>query len=391
MKVLVVAPEPFFSPRGTPLSVYYRILILSESGVELDLLTYGQGQNVELEGVRILRIPAFRFLGAVKVGPSWQKLLLDAFLVVRTVGLLVSRRYDALFAHEESVFFCRFLKPVFRFKLVYEMHSSLPQQLTNFRFTRSRVLIRLFEKLEETCLRTADAVITISPALADYALQRMPDPGRHCLIENSLFDDIALENDHGEPEPEGPWMQRIPPGRAVVAYAGTFEGYQGLDLLIAAHPKVLSSRPDAFLLMIGGTPRQVEETRSLAAECGVQDDCLFTGTLSRGQARRLLSAAEVVTSPRSRGMNTPLKIYELLAGGKPLVATRVEAHTQVLTSDTCFLADPDPQSLAEQIVLALSDGERRRQVVEAADRLYRRDYSRAAYVGKVNALLEALG
>lgn len=71
MKALVIAPQPFFSPRGTPFSVYYRTLVMAQIGVEIDLLTYGQGQDVEIPGVRIIRIPRFEFLGPVKIGPSF--------------------------------------------------------------------------------------------------------------------------------------------------------------------------------------------------------------------------------------------------------------------------------------------------------------------------------
>ena len=152
MKALVIAPQPFFSPRGTPFSVYYRTLVTSELGVELDLLTYGEGQNVDIRGVRIIRIPRFAFLGNVKVGPSILKLFLDVFMVLWTIALLLRNHYDFVHAHEEAVFFCRFLKPIFRFKLVYDMHSSLPQQLTNFQFTTSKFLISFFRKLEDTCL-----------------------------------------------------------------------------------------------------------------------------------------------------------------------------------------------------------------------------------------------
>jgi hypothetical protein len=49
---------------------------------------------------------------------------------------LARHRYDAVHAHEESVFWCRFLKPFFRFRLIYDMHSSLPQQLSNFQFSK---------------------------------------------------------------------------------------------------------------------------------------------------------------------------------------------------------------------------------------------------------------
>ena len=63
MRALVVAPQPFFSPRGTPFSVYYRTLVMAELGLDIDLLTYGEGQDVDIENTRILRTPRFKWLG----------------------------------------------------------------------------------------------------------------------------------------------------------------------------------------------------------------------------------------------------------------------------------------------------------------------------------------
>ena len=389
MRALVVAPEPFFSPRGTPLSVYYRTQVMAELGVEVDLLTYGQGEDVEIPGVRILRTPAFERLGLVPVGPSLLKLFLDLFLVGRTLALLMRHRYDFVHAHEESVFFCRFLKPFFGSKLVYDMHSSLPQQLTNFAFTRSRLLIGLFEKLEDSSLRAADAVITISPALADYARDRMPDPDRHFLIENSLIDEVRLKNPATGGATAAGWLRQIPTDRSVVGYAGTFESYQGLDLLIDAFALVRQSRPDAFLLMIGGSPAQVESYQDHARRRGLADDTLFTGTLAQPEARRLLERADVLTSPRRTGTNTPLKIYAYLASGKPFVATRIPSHTQLLTERVCFLADPEPAALADAILAAMSS-EKRQRTVDAARSFYDERYSRRVYLGKMRDLLEGL-
>jgi len=59
VRVLVVAPQPFFSPRGTPFSVYYRTLVTAELGARIDLLTYGEGDDVDIPGVRVIRIPRF--------------------------------------------------------------------------------------------------------------------------------------------------------------------------------------------------------------------------------------------------------------------------------------------------------------------------------------------
>lgn len=389
MNALVIAPQPFFSPRGTPFSVYYRTLVLVELGVNVDLLTYGEGQDVDLPGVRIIRIPRFAFLGPVKIGPSLLKLFLDVFMVVWTVGLLLRKRYDFVHAHEESVFFCRLLKPLFRFKLVYDMHSSLPQQLSNFKFTQSRILIGLFEWLENSCLRSADAVITICPDLAKYAQPRVAHPDRHFLIENSIFDPVRLKHPT-TPQATSRFRESLPSDRSIVAYAGTFEHYQGLDLLISAFASVHGQASEAFLLMVGGTPEQIGRYRKQADECGLNGHCLFTGRVDQDSAKRLVADASVLISPRTAGTNTPLKIYEQLASGKPLVATRIYSHTQVLTDEVCFLVEPSADEMASGILAALGDSDRTRDVVDAAKALYERDYSRSAYEDKMRRLLEVL-
>ena len=217
MKALIIAPQPFFSPRGTPFSVYYRTLITAEMGVKVDLLTYGEGQDVDIPGVRIIRIPRFAFLGNVKVGPSGLKLFLDVFLVLWTLVLLIRNRYDFVHAHEEAVFYCRFLKPIFRFKLVYDMHSSLPQQLTNFRFTTSSFLIGVFKKLEDSSLRASDAVITICPDLAQYVTKLLNDNDKHLLIENSIFEPVRLApNNPSKNVVQKSYSSELPSGRSFV-------------------------------------------------------------------------------------------------------------------------------------------------------------------------------
>jgi len=117
---------------------------------------------------------------------------LDIFIVARTIGLLIRHRYDVVYAHEEAVFFCRYLKPIFRFKLVYDMHSSLTQQLENFNYTNSRIVHYIFKKLEASSINAADAVITICPDLADHVSRIIADPSKHYLIENA--EELAVYN-----------------------------------------------------------------------------------------------------------------------------------------------------------------------------------------------------
>jgi glycosyltransferase involved in cell wall biosynthesis len=393
MQALIIAPQPFFSPRGTPFSVYYRALVTAELGVDIHLLTYGEGRDVDIPGMRIFRIPRFRWLGNVKTGPSFLKLFLDGFLVLYTIALLLRHRYDVVHAHEEAVFFARFLKPLFGFKLVYDMHSSLPEQLTNFSFTQSRMLTKIFQKLEDSCLHTADAVITICPALADYVERRIEEKGKHMLIENSIFDPVRMLNDssleqEGNENFEG--AIALAEGRQVIVYAGTLEPYQGIDTLLEALAQVVAVRSDVFLVIVGGTGSQVKKYKSAATENGIGDNCLFAGAVSPETARRYNQLATVLVSPRLTGLNTPLKIYEQLASGIPLVATNIYAHTQVLDDTVSFLVEPTAEGLARGILDVLTSNMERNRRVANAKRLYTNKYSRSAYVSKVQQLLERL-
>ncbi|WP_299819338.1 glycosyltransferase family 4 protein [uncultured Jannaschia sp.] len=392
LKGLAIAPQPFFSPRGTPLSVYYRSLVTSEMGIGVDLLTYGEGQDVVIPGVRIVRIPRIRFLEPIKIGPSAAKLFLDVFVILWTLGLLIRNRYDFVHAHEESIFFSRFLKPIFGFKLIYDMHSSLPEQLTNYKFTTSKLVIGAFEWLENTCLKASDAVITICPELARHAEARMPDPSRHLLIENSIFDPVRLKDAPPRPaDAPMPELAEVPSDRPIVVYAGTFEAYQGLDILIEGFAQARAACPEAFLLMVGGNPAQVERYRALAHGHGLEGHCLFTGRVEQVRAKACMARADILTSPRSTGSNTPLKIYELLDSGKPIVATRILSHTQVLDEEVCFMVDPTPASMAGGLSAALTDTPRREGVVAAARALYRERYSRPIYEAKMRRLFEIIG
>jgi glycosyltransferase involved in cell wall biosynthesis len=388
MKALVIAPQPFFSPRGTPFSVYYRTLVTAEFGVEIDLLTYGEGQDVSIPGVRIHRIPRFGFLGNVKVGPSLLKGFLDLFIAARTIALLLRNRYDFVHAHEEAVFFCRFLKPLFGFRLLYDMHSSLPQQLENFKFSKSRMLAFLFERLENSCLHSADAVISICPDLARYVEAQFSGGQKHFLIENSIFEPVRIESpEDGSAGAEEPLL--LPENRKLIVYAGTLEAYQGIDILLSAFREVISREPAAFLLVVGGSDRQVQAYRTMAEQLQVSAHSLFTGRVGQKLARYYNLRAAVLVSPRSSGTNTPLKIYEQLASGIPLVATRIHSHTQVLDDAVAILVDPEPGQMAEGLLRALhGEGEEK---AAKARLLYESRYSPAIYKEKLGRVLELLG
>ena len=388
MRILMIAPEPFFEPRGTPFSEFHRIRALTDLGHQVDLVTYPFGRDVTMPGLRVFRCARPPLVRSVKIGPSVAKLPLDVSLTFSAIRRCLADSYDVIHSHEEGGAMGAVLAKMLRVPHLYDMHSSLPQQLSNFAFSGSRLLRALFQVIERLMIRWSRVVVVICPALAETA--REVDPSaRIVLIEN------APGSAEGEPSDAEAAAVRaahaIDPTTPVVLYTGTFEAYQGLDLLFAAMAIVKRQRPDARLLLVGGKPAQVGAARTDAQAAGVADVTLFTGERPASEIPAYLRAADVLVSPRSRGTNTPLKIYQYLRSGRAIVATRLLTHTQVLSDETAFLTSPTAESFAEGILAALENPARAASVGASARALAETKYSYAAYLERTREACQALG
>jgi glycosyltransferase involved in cell wall biosynthesis len=394
MKGLVIAPQPFFTPRGTPFSVYYRALVMTDLGEELDLLTYGEGHDVSLPGVRVFRIPRFKIFGNVKIGPSMLKIWLDTCIFFRTIVLLLRNKYDYVHAHEEAIFIAVMLRPLFRYRIIYDMHSSLPEQLSNFSFTRNRFLTKLLLRMENHALRASDAVIVVCPSLYDYASNILQSTNRLTLIENSICDPVESPTLQEFPEPEiGRQLTELTRQKTIrlIVYAGTLESYQGIDMLLESFRLLYHHFTDLNLLILGGTDTQVAHYSELAESLGISGRCHFTGLVAQRLAIHCSNNATITVSPRTLGINTPLKIYGQMSSGVPLVATRIESHTQVLTDDVAILVDANAAAFAAGIQHALDFPEGAEQIARNAHNYYLQHYSRPVLTKKVKQILDNVG
>lgn len=176
----------------------------------------------------------------------------------------------------------------------------------------------------------------------------------------------------------------------IVLYTGTFEPYQGIDLLMDAAGAVVRARQDVRFLCLGGKERQIDEAKARAVKRGAGDRVIFAGTVPPGDVDPHFDIAAVLVSPRITGTNTPLKIYSYLRSGVPIVATRVLSHTQVLTDDLAVLVEPRPEALAAGIFRVLADEQLSRRLGENARRRAMESYSRETYVSKVAAVVSFL-
>jgi glycosyltransferase involved in cell wall biosynthesis len=385
MRILMIAPEPFFEPRGTPFSEYHRIRALLDLGHTVDLVTYPFGTDVQLPGLRIFRAARPPFVRRVKIGPSVAKLFLDMTLTLAALKQARLGTYDAVHSHEEGAAIGVVISAALGVPHVYDMHSSLPQQLENFAFSRSSVLRWIFQTLESTAIKRSRITIVICPHLEETARRVVPG-AKTFLIENAPGSgDVPVEG-------SGATIRAslgLEPDTPLIVYTGTFEPYQGLDLLFKSMRIVRNNRPNAKCLLVGGKPHQVAEAQTQAASLGVEG-LIFAGEQPADEIPAYLDAANILVSPRSTGTNTPLKIYQYLRAGRVIVATRLLTHTQVLSDDVAVLTEATPEAFAQGILEALDDPERASSLAAAAKQLADTRYTYDAYLQRTREACAAL-
>jgi glycosyltransferase involved in cell wall biosynthesis len=387
MKILMIAPQPFFEPRGTPISVYQRLRAVANLGHEVDLVVYHLGKDIDIPGVRVCRIPKISSIREVKIGPSWAKLLLDMIVFLKCVWMMTIKRYDAVHTHEEAAFFSMFLTAVFRVPHLYDMHSSLATQIENSKFGKWPFLVKIFSLLERWVLKTSRAVITIGADLEKHA--RGVNPKADVMLIENLPLNCFIEFSNTDLVQE--LRQKLElNGHHPIIYTGSFEPYQGLDMLIESAVIVKERNPAALFIMVGGKPRQVERIEQIARRWHVDDCFRFLGTVSPQEAMAYLEIAEVLISPRVQGMSVPLKIYSYLNAGKPFVATRIEAHTQVLDDKNAVLVEPTKEAFAEGILRVLKNPDLRNNLSIQAKLYAEERFNFVDYSAKVDHIYQAL-
>lgn len=352
-------------------------------GHTIDLVTYPLGQDKQIKGLRIFRSLRPPFVKSVKTGPSKSKIFLDFFLFFKALGRLLRgrKKYDVIHTHEEACIMGAFFNKLTKIPHLYDMHSSLVQQMTNFGFTKSKIIIGFFKWIEKKSLKNAASTIVICRALYDYA-STITAKEKLTIIENFID-----ENPHRtdlDPEQLNQIKKEIGKGeKKIIIYTGTLEKYQGIPLLIES----MTHLPGDFrLVLIGGKPKQVEEVKHLVEISELTDRVLILGEKSPEEIPYYLGAADVLVSPRTLGTNIPLKIYAYLKSGIPVVATNLYTHTQSINEDIAILTDPDPGKFAAGILEAAS--EKGKIISKNANAFCQENYSYERYLELIDQTLK---
>jgi glycosyltransferase involved in cell wall biosynthesis len=379
----MVAPQPFFEERGTPIAIRLALQVLTSNDIcsEIHLLTYPLGVDPLLDKITLHRpkLPLFfKWLidNRVRPGISWRKLLLDLFLLGKAITLVWQRRKSSQFTliHgiEEGVFIAWLLKKVFKIPYIYDMDSSLSRQLLA-RWWFFQPFRPLLTHLERMVIHEAALVLPMCEALANDAIEA----GAKRVM---VLEDISLlpENSLGEESSTLREELDITPETVLIIYVGNLQPYQGIDLLLNAWMLVTS--PNAELVIVGGEEELLMKYRKLSENI---PRIRFIGPRPVADLPRTLAAADILISPRCEGENTPMKIYSYLHSGKMIVATAISSHLQILTAENSLLAEVEPQSLGAAITKGIEDKALRERLGKAGKEMVEERYTYAGFAQKL--------
>jgi glycosyltransferase involved in cell wall biosynthesis len=263
------------------------------------------------------------------------------------------------------------------------MDSSLAQQMVEkYPFLAKLKISGILHWVEKFAVKNATVVVPVCQALADDIADAKPN-------KVVLLPDVSLLKTE-KPNYENDLKMQLHLSHLTLMYVGNLESYQGIDLLLESLSLVLKATDKIDLVIVGGTPEDIQLYQQKADNLGLAGQVYFLGQKPASELGTYLSQADILVSPRTKGKNTPMKIYSYLDSGKAVLATNLPTHTQVLNQDNSMLAEATPEDFSQKMVSLISDPQLRLKLGMAGKMLIQEKHSYKAYREKVNKLYDWL-
>ena len=379
-RVLLVAPQPFFVERGTPIAVRYVLEALSQLGFETprrpDAAVGGRYRDR-------LGSPAALVANPLRARSNSGRLLrsascsLTVFCWRAWPGASVVRTTSACTPSKKAR--CSRCSPeAGEAALIYDMASSLPEQLAQKAIFRPALIQALLRQIETYILRRS-SVVMCSAGLAGRVRAVVPTAPMH----EWRFPSAARAAAPGARAELGRQLD-LTPDAPVVLYTGNFAEYQGVDLVFDAIPSVVRQVPGVTFVLVGAASQTEVDAAYARLGEGLRPQVRCIQRQPRERIDAFVAIATVLVSPRNYGGNFPLKVFDYLAAGKPIVATDVPTHRAVLDDSLALLVSPSAAAVADGIARVLKDQELAAALASAAGRFGQRELSWGRFIDLID-------
>lgn len=309
---------------------------------------------------------SFRFSSAVVATCGDRDLLYERHWLLSTGGLMASRRLGI--------------------PLILEVNGDVFEEYTHLGIELSRAQWLVLRLLNRLLFQRCDHVIAVSEPLRQRLIgQWSLPPEKVTTVHNGARVEL-FANGRGNATIGG--QREVP----TLAFVGTFKPWHGLDLLLDAFGMVAPRHRELRLLLVGDGPLR-GEMEARTEELGLSARVTFTGKVPQEEAASLLRSADLaVVNPRmtpAASAQSPLKLFEYMAAGKPIIAPAMPNIQAILTHGVngYLVAPDDAEALAAGIEACLLNRELCLEMGKRAQAEALADYSWGKTVSKIESVM----
>ena len=371
---------------------------LVREGATIDLICLGDAsapKREALNGIEVFRVQLKHERGG-KIGYAYRYaafILISSLIFARRC---LARRYDLIYVHNmpDILVLSALLPKLLGAKVVLDLHDPMPElMMTIFEVPQSSRSVRVLRRLEKWSIARADLVVTVSSTFKRIFCSRSCEPGKMAVVMNAPDGSIF------------PFRKARPDAMTkqagdkpfVIVYHGSLVERNGLDVAIDALERVRRCIPTAELRVFGARTPFLDRMMEAARSKNLQEAVHYFGPKRLEDLVNEIEECDLGVIPNQKNaftaINTPTRIFEYLALGKPVIAPATQGVQDYFSDDSLLFFEPgDPDDLARQIEYAFSHPREVFELVKKGQEVYLEhtwDQESATLISRVSEILNA--
>jgi glycosyltransferase involved in cell wall biosynthesis len=364
MKILVIAPTPFFSDRGTHIRILEEALALEKIGHQITIATYHIGRDINLEvknKIDVRRIWRLLFwYRKLEAGPDWQKIILDLLLVRKVLALALTQKPDIIHGHlHEGALIGALVKKILfwrKIKLVADFHGSLTKEMVSHGYLQAGILNKLFLWLEKTIDNLGDFAITSSWENTGEVKKFREDNKVETILDGVNLDYYQKFSSKETSKKE----LELPLDKIIITYTGALIANKGIDYLFSAIPLALSQNQQLFFVLAGFP---IAEAEKFVQAKKLEKDVRIISPLNYFDLPEILQASDIAIDPKDSSVNQASgKILQYMGAGLPIICFDKSNNRRYLDEGAYYVPKFSAAGLAKGIIELAGNLERAKEM-----------------------------
>jgi len=350
MKILVIAPTPYYSDRGTPIRIFEHITALKKCGHEIQIVSYGAGKDMGDVPIHRVKVKGVDDPDKFFTQAFGKRILIDCRMVFKVWSVKRKFKPDILLCYLQNGFLMAYLSSYFSAKkIVFDCHDLLIKALVEKGMIKNRVLKGFFSLLERAIFIVAPKIMVPSQAIKNKIestykfnhakIEVIKDGASSAILDyKPNSDDLRkLRNELG-----------VKADEKLVIYTGFINNIAGIDVLIRAAHLLRSRNVRNFKIAVAGFP-DLEPYLALSRELGTEDIVKFLGKVDYSKMPLYLYSSDIAVAPKISEAEGNSKIIYYFAAGLPVVCFRTKTNVEIAESYANYADELTAESFANAL------------------------------------------